>query len=77
MVDQLQDLKSRGLKRISMTTNASRMAPVASRLVQAGIDDFNVSLDAIDGDTFAAHDRPRHRAGVEVASKRCRTPAPR
>jgi cyclic pyranopterin phosphate synthase len=53
VVDQLQDLKSRGLKRISMTTNASRMAPVASRLVQAGIDDFNVSLDAVDGDIFA------------------------
>ncbi|HEY4144021.1 GTP 3',8-cyclase MoaA [Pinirhizobacter sp.] len=52
LVDELQGLRSRGLERISMTTNASRMAPVASRLVQAGIDDFNVSLDAIDADTF-------------------------
>jgi GTP 3',8-cyclase len=53
VVDELQGLRSRGLKRVSMTTNASRMAPVASRLVQAGIDDFNVSLDAIDPPTFA------------------------
>jgi len=45
-------LRERGLSRLSMTTNASRIAPRAHELVAAGIDDFNVSLDAISPETF-------------------------
>lgn len=45
-------LRERGLRRLSMTTNASRIAPKAHELVAAGVDDFNVSLDAIDPETF-------------------------
>ncbi|MDQ0011397.1 cyclic pyranopterin phosphate synthase [Luteibacter jiangsuensis] len=51
-VREISALRARGLARLSMTTNASRIAPKARELVEAGIDDFNVSLDAIDPDTF-------------------------
>lgn len=51
-VRDISALRERGLRRLSMTTNASRIAPRARELVAAGIDDFNVSLDAIDPETF-------------------------
>ncbi|WP_413625634.1 GTP 3',8-cyclase MoaA [Luteibacter sp. Lutesp34] len=51
-VRAIDALRERGLSRLSMTTNASRIAPKARELVAAGIDDFNVSLDAIDAGTF-------------------------
>lgn len=51
-VREIGALRERGLSRLSMTTNASRIAPRARELVAAGIDDFNVSLDAISPDTF-------------------------
>jgi GTP 3',8-cyclase len=51
-VRDIDALRARGLRRLSMTTNASRIARRARELVEAGIDDFNVSLDAIDADTF-------------------------
>jgi cyclic pyranopterin phosphate synthase len=51
-VHALHALRSRGLGRLSMTTNASRIAPQAAQLVAAGIDDFNVSLDAVEPDVF-------------------------
>jgi len=51
-VRDIDALRERGLRRLSMTTNASRIAPRAAELVAAGIDDFNVSLDAVDPDTF-------------------------
>jgi cyclic pyranopterin phosphate synthase len=51
-VREIDALRARGLARLSMTTNASRIAPKARELVEAGIDDFNVSLDAIDPATF-------------------------
>ncbi|URX60870.1 GTP 3',8-cyclase MoaA [Luteibacter anthropi] len=51
-VEDLSALKAQGLQRLSMTTNASLIAPQAAALVAAGIDDFNVSLDALDADTF-------------------------
>ncbi|TCV91892.1 cyclic pyranopterin monophosphate synthase subunit MoaA [Luteibacter rhizovicinus] len=53
-VEAIDALRARGLQRLSMTTNASRIAPKARQLVEAGIDDFNVSLDAVDPDTFRA-----------------------
>jgi GTP 3',8-cyclase len=51
-VRAIDALRERGLRRLSMTTNASRIAPLATTLVAAGIDDFNVSLDAVDPDVF-------------------------
>jgi GTP 3',8-cyclase len=51
-VKAIDGLRVRGLRRISMTTNASRIAPVAATLVAAGVDDFNVSLDAVDPAIF-------------------------
>jgi len=51
-VREIGALRERGLTRLSMTTNASRIAPRAKELVDAGIDDFNVSLDAISPETF-------------------------
>ncbi|WP_198148851.1 GTP 3',8-cyclase MoaA [Luteibacter yeojuensis] len=53
-VRAIDSLRERGLRRLSMTTNASRIAPVAAALVAAGIDDFNVSLDAVDPAAFRA-----------------------
>lgn len=51
-VRAIDALRERGLSRLSMTTNASRIAPKARELVAAGVDDFNVSLDAVDAGTF-------------------------
>lgn len=51
-VQAIGELRGRGLTRLSMTTNASRIAPKARELVAAGIDDFNVSLDAVNPDVF-------------------------
>ncbi|MET0934386.1 MAG: GTP 3',8-cyclase MoaA [Luteibacter sp.] len=51
-VRDIDALRARGLTRLSMTTNASRIAPKARELVAAGVDDFNVSLDAVDPEVF-------------------------
>jgi cyclic pyranopterin phosphate synthase len=51
-VRDISALRERGLQRLSMTTNASRIVPKAHALVAAGVDDFNVSLDAVDPATF-------------------------
>lgn len=39
---------------LSMTTNASRLAPVAADLREAGLDRVNVSLDSLDPERFEA-----------------------
>ncbi|WP_320549570.1 GTP 3',8-cyclase MoaA [Luteibacter sahnii] len=57
----LDGLRAQGLRRLSMTTNASRIAPRAGDLVAAGIDDFNVSLDAVEPALF------RRMTGREIA----------
>lgn len=59
-VEDLSTLRARGLRRLSMTTNASRIAPLARELIRAGVDDFNVSLDAVDAEVF------RRMTGREV-----------
>jgi cyclic pyranopterin phosphate synthase len=53
-VAALNSLRSRGLKRVSMTTNASRLAPLLERLRASGLDDLNISLDALDPGRFLA-----------------------
>ncbi len=51
-VKRLNELKSLGLQRISMTSNAYYLAKHAAALKEAGLDDLNISLDSIRADTF-------------------------
>ncbi|TCM66619.1 cyclic pyranopterin phosphate synthase [Acinetobacter calcoaceticus] len=51
-VKQLSQLKSQGLQRISMTSNAYYLKAYATALQQSGLDDLNISLDSIDPATF-------------------------
>jgi len=53
-VAALSGLRARGLRRLSMTTNASRLAPLLPALRAAGLDDLNISLDALDPQRFRA-----------------------
>ena len=53
-VHDLQTLRPLGLQRLSMTTNAALLAPAAKALAEAGLDDLNISLDAVDPDAFRA-----------------------
>ncbi len=41
-----------GVEEIALTTNASRLAPVAGDLKAAGLDRVNISLDTLDPDRF-------------------------
>ncbi|WP_028006511.1 GTP 3',8-cyclase MoaA [Solimonas flava] len=61
VVRALDALRPLGLTRISMTSNASRLAPQAAALKAAGLDDLNISLDSVDPDTF------RRMTGRELA----------
>lgn len=45
-------LKSQGLEKLSMTSNAARLTEFAAPLKAAGLDDINISLDAIDAELF-------------------------
>lgn len=51
-IEALGDLRAAGLERISLTTNGSLLARRASTLKHAGLDDLNVSLDALDPERF-------------------------
>lgn len=53
-IQQLQQLKAQGLKRISMTTNGHYLKKYAVLLKQAGLDDINISLDSLDDAQFQA-----------------------
>ncbi|OUY07057.1 GTP 3',8-cyclase MoaA [Acinetobacter populi] len=53
-IRDLQQLKTQGLKRISMTSNAFYLKKHAVALKQAGLDDINISLDSIQANTFFA-----------------------
>lgn len=50
----LNRLRAIGLKRLSLTTNASRLALLLPALRAAGLDDLNISLDALDPQRFQA-----------------------
>jgi cyclic pyranopterin phosphate synthase len=51
---RLASLKSSGLQRLSMTTNGTRLPRLAQHLSDAGLDDVNVSIDALDAEIFRA-----------------------
>ena len=53
-VEDLNRLRAMGLQRISMTSNAALLAPKAALLAEAGLDDLNISLDAIEPAVFRA-----------------------
>lgn len=42
-----------GIADLSLSTNATRLAPMAARLKQAGVQRLNVSLDSLDPDTVS------------------------
>ncbi len=52
LVKGLQSLRSVGLQRVSMTTNATRLRELAQPLREAGLDDLNISIDARDPALF-------------------------
>lgn len=51
-VARLNQLRTQGLERISMTSNAYYLARHAQALKDAGLDDINISLDSIDPARF-------------------------
>ncbi|WP_122902141.1 GTP 3',8-cyclase MoaA [Acinetobacter sp. B51(2017)] len=51
-IAQLQSLKKKGLKKVSMTTNGHYLKQYVKGLKQAGLDDINISLDSLDQDQF-------------------------
>jgi cyclic pyranopterin phosphate synthase len=72
LVAQLADLK--GLKDLSLTTNASMLREQASALLQAGLQRINVSLDTIAPEKFRKMTRRDDLANVLegiFAAKRC------
>jgi len=54
IIASLNDLRSRGLQRIALTSNGVRLAQAADHLHRAGLDDLNVSLDAVTPSVFHA-----------------------
>ncbi|HEY1077444.1 MAG TPA: radical SAM protein, partial [Fontimonas sp.] len=52
IVRDLDALRPLGLARIAMTSNGGLLPRYAAELKAAGLDDLNVSLDAIDAETF-------------------------
>jgi GTP 3',8-cyclase len=54
VVADLGRLRAQGLERISLTTNGALLARRADALRQAGLDDLNVSLDALEPERFHA-----------------------
>ena len=53
VVAECGELRALGLERISLTTNAALLSKRAAGLKAAGLDDLNISLDALTPDTFA------------------------
>lgn len=60
IVQRLNELREAGLERLSMTSNAARLAQVADALSAAGLDDINISLDSLDPIEFQRLSRGRY-----------------
>ena len=71
LVEQLNGLRSAGLRELVMTTNGQRLAELAAPLRAAGLDRLNVSLDTLRPDRYRALTRggslDRVLAGLEAA----------
>src|SRR3546814_14050779 len=76
-VATLDALRPLGLQRISMTSNASLLAPLAAQLKAAGLDDLNISLDSVDPATFlhmtGRELRSEERRGGKEGGRTCRS----
>jgi GTP 3',8-cyclase len=53
VIEDCGELRALGLERVSLTTNAALLARRAAALKTAGLDDLNISLDALDPKVFA------------------------
>jgi cyclic pyranopterin phosphate synthase len=53
VIAECGELRALGLERISLTTNAALLARRAGSIKRAGLDDLNISLDALTPATFA------------------------
>jgi cyclic pyranopterin phosphate synthase len=53
VIEECGELRPLGLERISLTTNAALLARRADAIKRAGLDDLNISLDALTPATFA------------------------
>ena len=53
IIRECGSLRAQGLERISLTTNGLLLPQQAAKLAEAGLDDLNVSLDALTGAAFA------------------------
>lgn len=62
IVSALNQLRRHGLRRISITTNASLLADHMESLRRAGLSDLNISLDAIDPPRIRTSDPAKDRA---------------
>ena len=72
VIAALGALRTEGLRRIALTSNGVRLAPIAAALREAGLDDLNVSLDAITPARFTALTRGEVApvlAGIEAAQR--------
>ncbi len=72
IVRECDGLRDLGLERISLTTNGLLLPQQAAALAAAGLDDINVSLDALTDETFArmsgGHGSPKQViAGIQAA----------
>lgn len=72
IVARLHGLRASGLERLSMTSNGVRLAPLATRLQRAGLEDINISLDSLDPEQFQRMSRGRYGladvlSGIEAA----------
>jgi cyclic pyranopterin phosphate synthase len=53
IVEVVKRIQALGVEDLAMTTNASRLAPLARPLREAGLARINVSIDSLDRDVFA------------------------
>lgn len=54
IIAECAELRELGLQRVSLTSNGLLLQKQAQTLKAAGLDDLNVSLDAVDEETFAS-----------------------
>ncbi|MEN8718771.1 MAG: GTP 3',8-cyclase MoaA [Oceanococcaceae bacterium] len=54
LIHQLNALREHGLEELHLSSNASRLAPLASALAEAGLDGVNISLDSLDSARYGA-----------------------
>lgn len=53
LIEIIADLKSIGIKKVALTTNAYRLNEIADGLIDAGLDAINISIDSMSAQNFA------------------------